>query len=143
MLDELGRCDRPAPRADEAQSASIELFSSRALGRAADDLIFLKSDGDPWRRSNQARPLRTACAAARIEPAITFHGLRHTYASLALMAGMDLMILAGNLGHRDTRMVQLHYGHIADEHRAKMIRDTAPRFGLNIGSNVTRLKQKN
>ena len=87
--------------------------------------------------------LVAACAAASIEPAVTFHTLRHTYASLALMAGMDLMILAGNLGHANTRMIQTHYGHIADEHRAKMIRDTAPRFGLNIGSNVIGLNQKN
>ena len=115
----------------------IELFSSLTLARTADDLIFLKSDGEPWRKSNQARPLQDACKRAKIKPAVTFHEFRHTYASLSLMAGMDLMILAGNLGHSDTRMVTKHYGHIADEHRAKMIRATAPRFGLNIKSNVT------
>ncbi len=119
-----------------------DLFSSRTLGRAADELIFLKSDGRPWRRSNQAWPLRAVCTAARIKPAVTFHELRHTYASLSLMAGMDLMILAGNLGHADTRMVEKFYGHIADEHRAKMIRDTAPRFGLNIKSNVAAITSR-
>jgi integrase len=116
------------------------LFSSRTLGRAADELIFLKSDGGPWRRSNQAWPLRAACKAARLKPAVTFHELRHTYASLSLMAGMDLTVLADNLGHADTRMVSRHYGHIADEYRKNEIRAKAPRFGLNIKSNVTAIK---
>ena len=114
-----------------------DLFSSRTIGRAADDLIFLKSDGGPWRRSNQAWPLSAACKAARLKPAVTFHELRHTYASLSLMAGMDLTVLADNLGHADTRMVSRHYGHIADEYRKNEIRAKTPRFGLNIKSNVT------
>ena len=114
-----------------------DLFSSQTIGRTADELIFLKSDGGPWRRSNQAWPLRAACKAARLKPAVTFHEFRHTYASLSLMAGMDLTVLAGNLGHADTRMVSRHYGHLADEYRKNEIRAKAPRFGLNIKSNVT------
>jgi len=114
-----------------------QLFASLTIGRSEGELIFLKSDGEPWHKSNQARRLRAACKAARIDPAVTFHELRHTYASLSLMAGMDLMVLAGNLGHAGTRMVEKHYGHISDEHRAKIIRDTAPHFGLNIKSKAT------
>jgi hypothetical protein len=36
---------------------------------------------------------------------INFHGLR----SLAVMNGMHLMVVARNLGHVDTRMVEKHY----------------------------------
>lgn len=37
---------------------------------------------------------------------ITFHGLRHTWASLAVMNGVPLLVVAKDLGHRDTRMVE-------------------------------------
>jgi len=41
---------------------------------------------------------------------LKLHAARHTYASLSIMAGMTLMVLAENLGHSDTRMVEKHYG---------------------------------
>ena len=56
--------------------------------------------------------------------------LRHTWASLTIMAGAPLMVVAQNLGHRDTRMVELHYGHLAHSFVADTIRRTAPNFGL-------------
>jgi len=47
-----------------------------------------------------------ACERAKINPPITFHG--HTWASLSVMAGLPLMVVAKNLGHVDTRMVEAH-----------------------------------
>ncbi len=44
-----------------------------------------------------------ACDTAKIE-GVTFHILRHTYASHALMAGMTIEVLAQQLGHKDTRI---------------------------------------
>jgi hypothetical protein len=32
------------------------------------------------------------------------------------MAGMPLMIVAKELGHRDTTMVEKHYGHMSQDH---------------------------
>jgi hypothetical protein len=43
----------------------------------------------------------------------SFHALRHTWASLAVMGGVPLLVVAKNLGHVDTRMVEKHYGHLA------------------------------
>jgi integrase len=43
----------------------------------------------------------------------SFHILRHTWASLAIMAGAPLMVVARNLGHAAKRMVERHYGHLA------------------------------
>ena len=84
------------------------------------------------------RPMRAAVKAARIEPSIGFHGLRHTYASLAVMNGAPLQVVAHNLGHSTTRMVEKHYGHLAPSYIAETIRKTAPRFGL-ARDNITRL----
>jgi integrase len=81
-----------------------------------------------WGKSHQQRPFKEACGRAKIAPAITFHELRHTWASLAIMAGAPLMVVAQNLGHSDTRMVEKHYGHLAQSFIADTIRRTAPSF---------------
>ena len=73
--------------------------------------------------------MRNACQAARIEPAIGFHILRHTWASLRIMAGMPLMVAAQVLGHSDTRMVEKHYGHLAQSFIREAVRSTALHLG--------------
>jgi hypothetical protein len=54
------------------------------------------------------------------------------------MAGMPLMVLAKNLGHVDTRMVERHYGHLSASFVADQVRKHAPRFG-KVSSNVRSL----
>jgi integrase len=77
-----------------------------------------------------ARPMAAAVARAKIAPRISFHGLRHTYASLSVMAGMPLMVLGRNLGHSDTRMCEKHYGHLSESYVAAEVRRGAPQFGV-------------
>ena len=81
-----------------------------------------------WRPGMQGRPMREACERAGIQYA-NFHALRHSCASLSVMAGMPLMVVAKNLGHVDTRMVERHYGHLAPSYVADAIWKHAPRFG--------------
>jgi integrase len=103
-------------------------------GRAGADLMF----GREWKQSHQLRPMRQACERAKIEPPVGFHQLRHTWASLSIKGGVPLPIVAKNLGHADTRMVEKHYGHLDEDHVTKTIRDRAPRFG-KVASNVKAL----
>ena len=118
------------------------LFERLATGRAGDALLFVKTDGMAWGKSHQFRPFGEACDRAKIVPVINFHQLRHTWASLSIMAGAPLMVVAQNLGHRDTRMVERHYGHLAESFVAETIRRTAPSFGLVQTTNVVPLGQK-
>ena len=83
-----------------------------------------------------------ACKRARIDPPVGFHQLRHTWASLSVMNGMPLMVVAKNLGHSDTRMVEKHYGHLAPSFIADAIRAGAPRFGITAPSKVQTIKKK-
>jgi integrase len=55
------------------------------------------------------------------------------------MADMPLMIVAKNLGHSSTRMVEKHYGHLAPSYVADEIREKAPKFGIEK-ANVTVLR---
>jgi integrase len=103
-------------------------FASIARHRPADMPMFLKDDAQPWLRDHQKDPIAEACKLAKIKPA-NFHVLRHTWASHAVMNGVPLLLVAKNLGHHDTRMVEKHYGHLAPSYVADAIRSGAPRFG--------------
>jgi integrase len=111
-------------------------FAELAAGRAGNEPIFRRQ----WNASQQLKPMRAAVAVAKIKPAISFHGLRHTWASLAVMNGMPLMVVARNLGHADTRMVEKHYGHLAPSYIADEVRKGAPKFGFKPSKRVVSLK---
>ena len=106
------------------------LFKSLSAAKPGDALLLVKNNGSAWNKSHQARPMAEACKRARIAPSASFHILRHTWASLAVMAGAPLMVVARNLGHADTRMVERHYGHLAPSYIADAIRAAAPKFGI-------------
>jgi integrase len=106
------------------------LFKSLAAGKSGDAFLLTKADASPWKSDHQARPMAEACRRAKIAPPVSFHVLRHTWASLAVMAGGPLMVVARNLGHSDTRMVEKHYGHLAPSYVANAIRAAAPKFGI-------------
>ena len=114
-------------------------FRTLAAGRPGSAPLLPKLDGGRWRASHQNRPMAEACERAKIDPPISFHGLRHTWASHAVMNGVPLMVVAKNLGHADTRMVEKHYGHLAPSFVADAIRSRAPRFGAGSSSNVVGL----
>lgn len=48
--------------------------------------------------------------------AITPHGMRHSFASNLLMAGVSDVLVSRWLGHADTSMVHEHYGHLLSYH---------------------------
>jgi integrase len=120
---------------DEGQA----FFLAACAGRAGRELIFRNGDRE-WRKSEQKLRVLAACEHAKIVPPVSFHTLRHTWASLAVMAGVPLLVIAKNLGHADTRMVEGHYGHMAPSYVAEAIRAGAPRFGPAVASNVKALR---
>jgi integrase len=98
--------------------------------------LFLRRNGKPWAKSEQQRPLSVACAKAKIEPPANFHGLRHTYASRLAMKGVPLAVIAAQLGHADTRMVEKHYGHLSPSYVAETVRAAFGSLGIVEPSNV-------
>jgi integrase len=114
-------------------------FSELCAGRLGSEIILRQPNGEAWGPSNQTAYLNKACQRAGISPPINFHGLRHTYASLAVMNGAPLHVVARNLGHADTRMVERHYGHLAPSYVADEIRKAAPRFGFKPDPKVAML----
>ena len=107
---------------DEARA----FFESLTAGRDGNETLL----GRKWPLGSQSRPMREACKRAKINPPISIHGLRHTYCSLSIMNAVPLLIVAKNLGHTDTTMVEKHYGHLAPSYVVDAIRAGAPTFGL-------------
>jgi integrase len=106
------------------------LFEGITAGKASEALIFLRADGEPWGSSHQQRPLRDACTRAGIVPSVSFHVLRHTYASMLAMRGVPMGVIAFQLGHADTRMTEKHYAHLAPNYIADTVRAHFPRLGI-------------
>jgi integrase len=106
----------------------IEFFRRLCAGRAGDEIMLRKANRSPWDFAHQIRPMDETVTCAKIRPTISFHGLRHTWASHSVMNGMPLMVVARNLGHVDTRMVEKHYGHLAPSYIADAVRKSAPMF---------------
>jgi integrase len=117
----------------------VALFKSLVAGKSGNAVLLTRADGLPWKPSHQARPIADACARAKIIPPASFHIMRHTWASLAVMAGGPLMVVARNLGHSDTRMVERHYGHLAPSYIADAIRAAGPKFGIKPDRKVVSL----
>jgi integrase len=107
----------------------VSLLRGFVAGRRPDELI-LTNNGGPWIRNSQNRPMAAACRAAKLKP-LPFHCLRHSWASNAAMNGMPLLLIAKNLGHSTTIMVEKHYAHLARDCQAREISRLAPSFGFD------------
>ena len=114
---------RHVPLTDEGQ----DFFEEQTAGRESDDMLFVRSDGSPWGKSYQTRPLREAAAKAKLKD-VSFHVLRHTYGSFLAAEGVPLQIIAAALGHADTRTTEKHYAHLLPSHVAATIRAKLPTF---------------
>jgi integrase len=116
------------------------LFAELTAGRTGRDAIFLRDDGKTWGPSHQQRPLDAASVRAKIEPAATFHILRHTYASALAMRGVPMGVIAAQLGHSDSRMTERHYAHLSPSYVADTVRAALPALGIMEASNIAAIR---
>ena len=64
---------------------------------------------------------------------VSFHTLRHTYASWAVMAGVPLFQLGKALGHKSSKMTE-RYSHLAPDSQ-KVVFDAVAIFSKNLNNN--------
>ena len=121
-------------------ASGVELFIGLTTGRAADNAMFIRSDGEPWGKNHQQRPLLEANKRAKIAPPLKFHEARHTYASALAQAGADLLTISKLLGHADTRISSRHYAHLCDRTLANAVNNLLPAFGKEEPSNIAAIR---
>jgi integrase len=74
-----------------------------------------------------------------VRPAISFHELRHTFASHLAQAGVDLLAISKLLGHADTRITARHYAHLADKTLTAAV-TRMPNFSIALEPIVAEVK---
>jgi len=109
-----------------------------AAGRpAASRLVFPAADGGPWTepayQSWRRRAFARALTAAGVEHARPYD-LRHSFASLLLHEGRNVIYVARQLGH-DARLTLSRYGHVMES------LDDAPR--LEAETAIRRARESN
>jgi integrase len=84
-------------------------------------LLFVSPAGKPWYRQSFQYTWIAARKAAGAPPPPDengrFHGLRHTFASLEVAAGADILKVAAWLGHTDPGFTLRTYGHFMPDTR--------------------------
>jgi integrase len=137
------------PRHITLTSEAAVFFSECAAGLSPDAYLCprasyerrVKAKPGTWSRAEVCRLMAKTCEEAQLEP-LVFHELRHTYASGLVNAGMPLVFVAQQLGHRDSRMVEEHYGHLSPTAKTEAIRRLAPVLGIYHSNGVQSLEIK-
>ncbi len=90
----------------------LDRWSTQTLYGADDDLVFAHPHtGNPLDRSKVTRRFQDACRQAGVA-VITFHNLRHTFATRLAASGEPLRSIQEFLGHADSKTTQI-YAHYA------------------------------
>jgi integrase len=87
---------------------------ARALlgdGWQDNDLVFPRADGNWWNPPSVTAAFTRAVAAAGV-PRIRLHDLRHTHASLLLVAGVSPKVVSERLGHSSVAFTLDTYAHV-------------------------------
>lgn len=116
-------------------------FEIEAAGKPQTVILLIRADGEQWGKSHQFRPLREACTTAKIAPAVSFHILRHSYASRLATAGVPMAVISAQLGHSDSRLTERHYAHLAPGFVSDTIRAAFSDMGMVPASNVEAFKR--
>jgi len=138
VLHAKGGRDRRVPLTAEG----VTFFERMTAGREPSAPMFERNGGQAWGAQDQKRPMAAACKAAKIEPAVGFHTLRHTYGSLLAQEGVSLAVIASAMGHADSRLTERHYAHLSPSHVAEQVRANLPRFTDATASNVSNLDRE-
>ncbi len=104
------------------QRALVNQWRLKAGQRwAGGDFVFPLQNGQPLTSSQASDSVRRLCRKAGV-PTLTFHGLRHAHASLALTSGVPPDV-SKRLGHSSPAITTSVYAHAIgrDERVAKMV----------------------
>ena len=96
--------------------------AERRLAAGADwqksDFVFTTRIGRPLEGTLVTRDLKRLLAREGL-PAVSFHGLRHSCASLLLAAGVPVRDVSELLGHSDVRLTLSTYAHVLEENKTR------------------------
>jgi integrase len=93
----------------KSMEAEAELCHEHALP----EYVFVDEFGDPFHPARLTRDLHTLQRRAGL-PEITLHDLRHTAATIALLAGVHPKVVSERHGHASTQITLDRYSHVLE-----------------------------
>ena len=104
-------------RSQHAQQSELRLHLSGPFGD--ERLVFPDPrTGEPWKPDTFSNEFLRAVKASRL-PKVSFHGLRHSYASISLRAGTPLKVVSEMLGHTTAAITADLYTHVLGDLKAQ------------------------
>jgi integrase len=118
-----------------AEGASF--FAELIAGKAPMQCLFLQADGTAFTNMVVSRAMRTACAAAKISPPVSFRRLRTAFGSLLINADTPLAAISKLLGHADQRMTLRTYAHLLQPRLQQSVESGLPSFTIPAAESPT------
>jgi integrase len=101
------------------------------------DFVFASRQGTPLGHRNVCRAFtRIVKAAGDGEPKLTFHGLRHIYASIMIERGISSTVLAEQIGHTSSTVTEQRYVHLFNRIRTDEAVRTALQQAMGLGKSL-------
>ena len=101
-----------------------------------DDYLVLNTDGEPW-HPNVLSGALADFVERRDLPPITFHGLRHTFASMANSARVPMYQISRAMGHSNPNITQRIYTHLFDQTHGEVLAAVADVVNASAASLTT------
>jgi integrase len=109
----MGARERNVALAALKATAAMQADDSQAWGDAysASEYVFTDESGQPLHPAKVSYLFNRSVADA-VLPRITLHGLRHTWATLAIAAGVPVLVVSQRLGHSSVAFTMQRYQHV-------------------------------
>jgi integrase len=93
---------------DSPSSATLRLTN------VVDDYVFPNPAGKPYDGRNMVRDVFEPARRKAKLPAVRFHDLRHSYASVLIAQGAHPKVISDQLGHASVQITMDRYSHLFD-----------------------------
>jgi integrase len=104
-------------RSHHAEQSELRVFLGGPFGD--ERLVFPNPrTREPWKPDTFSNEFLRAVKGSKL-PKVTFHGLRHSYASISLRAGTPLKVVSEMLGHTTTAITADLYTHVLGDLKAE------------------------
>lgn len=118
-------------------AASLESRREIAAAEGFDSEYVFLSPAGCWLSGSNFRTNTWIPLLERLEiPYRQFHATRHTFATSALAAGVQVHVVSGILGHSQPSVTHDIYAHLIDGHQQSAIDQMARFYGNETGSNT-------
>lgn len=118
----------------EYRNRQYEMFDAFGIDFNSSTYIFCMPTGKVYDPRTYEDLFKRTLKAADL-PSINFHALRHTFATRALEAGMDIKVLSSILGHAQASTTLNLYAHALPDHKRDSMEKMRSFYGVGFDTN--------